>query len=167
MVEDKKVKSTDAEIALADAETTEFSKGEFNLLKDEALANQLFIRGLDVPLDENGRVMRKVAIQRIINWEDESKPLSAYRKMRVIFHRTGREEENSYVFLSLNGIAYQVPYEKEVSLPEPVIRSCCDNAVMTTNDYKGIDLENGKAIYAERDVHTVPYSFLGYVEAVK
>jgi len=163
--EDLKVMETTAELEQAAEENVEYTKEKFNLLKDEQLANQLFIRGLDVPLDENSRIMRKVAIQRIVKWEDESKPLSSYRKMRVIFHRTGREEENAYVFLSLNGTAYQVPYEKEVSLPEPVVRSCCDDAVMTANEYKGVDLENGKALYNERDVHVVPYTFLGYVEA--
>lgn len=163
--EDMPVMSTEAELEKAEQETVEFTKDKLNLLKDEQLANQLFIRGLDVPLDENSRIMRKVAIQRIVKWEDESKPLSSYRKMRVIFHRTGREEENAYVFLSLNGTAYQVPYEKEVALPEPVVRGCCDDAVMTSNDYKGIDLESGKALYNERDVHAVPYTFLGYVEA--
>lgn len=167
MVEEKKAKATAEEMKAEAVEHAEFVKINFQTLKDEALADQLIMRGLDVPLDENGRIMRKVAINRIIKWEDDAKPLDQFRKMRVVFHRTGREEENQYVFLSLNGVAYQIPYEREVALPEPVIRSCCDDAIMTVSEFKGMDLESGKAIYNERNVHTVPYTFLGYIEPTK
>jgi len=154
-----------AVIEAAELESADKVSRNYATMKDEQLGDCMFSRGLDVPLDENGRIMRKVAIQRIIKWDEDSKPLNAHRRMRVIFHRTGREEESPYVFLSLNGIAFQVPYEQEVSLPEPVVRGCCDDAIMTVNDYKGVDLEKGMAIYAERTVHTVPYTFLGYEEA--
>jgi hypothetical protein len=162
MIEDMGVKSTSSELLEKKEQNTKDEKVNFVLLKDDALIEECYRRGIDVPINENGKIIRKIAISKIAAWEDMAKPLSAARKMRVVFHRTGRQEEAPYVFLSLNGTAFQVPYEKEVSLPEPVVRGCCDDAAMTEYDFKGQDLVNGKAIYEERVVRTVPYTFLGY-----
>ena len=128
--------------------------------------NELVDRGLDIPLDD-GRLVRNIAIKTLSKRAKESTPLSAYRKMRVIFHRTGREAEAPYVFMSLNGTAFQAPYEVEVSLPEPVIRTCIDSAVVTEFDMKDFNQVTGSTNYVEKTIRAVPYTFLGYEEAVK
>lgn len=156
------VKDTAGEMLERNEKAQSDGKVNYMLMKDDALVEECYRRGIDVPINEGGKIIRKIAISKIAAWEEMAKPLSAARKMKVIFHRTGRQEEAPYVFLSLNGTAFQVPYEKEVSLPEPVVRACCDDAAMTEYDFKGQDLENGKAIYEERVVRTVPYTFLGY-----
>ncbi|KYC52201.1 MAG: hypothetical protein AMQ22_00928 [Candidatus Methanofastidiosum methylothiophilum] len=135
----------------------------YNNMKDADLMDELFKRGIDIPVDEHNKLVRPIAIKKVIKWDDAARPLNSYRKMKVIFHRSGREGEAPYVFLSLNGVAYQIPYEKEVELPEPVIRGCADNAVTTEYEFTGIN-DKGSATYNERVVRACPYTFLGYVE---
>lgn len=128
---------------------------------DAAIMTEMSDRGLEIPID-NGRLVRTVAIRMLKSAIDASKPLDTYRKMRVIFHRSGREAEAPYLFLGLNGRSFQVPYEVEVLLPEPVVRTCCDNAVITEYDIKSFDKSKGAVEVSERVIRAVPYTFVGY-----
>ena len=158
LVEDKVVDNT-VEVKAAPAK-----KINFATLSDTELMNNMTERGLEIPLD-NGKLVRLPAIHKLRAYEEAARPLSSYRKMRVIFHRSGKEAEAPYVFMSLNGTALQAPYEKEVVIPEPVIRGCIDNAVMTEYELKDFDPAKGASTYEERVIRTVPYTFLGYVDA--
>jgi hypothetical protein len=146
-----------------EAVAVEPKKINYSALNDTELMNMMVERGLEIPLD-NGKLVRMPAIRGLKAYEEAARPLSSYRRMRVIFHRSGKEAEAPYVFMSLNGYATQAPYEKEVSIPEPVIRGCIDNAVMTEYEMKDFDTASGTTKYEERVIRTVPYTFLGYEE---
>lgn len=147
----------------AATEIRDAGKVNFATMSDERLMECLFERGIEIPTDD-GRLVRKVAIQKLIAWEDNAKPLDSYRKVRCIFQRSGRENEAPYVFLSLNGTAYQVPYDKEVLLPEPVIRACVDLAVQTDLTLTEETDRSGNMRYNEKQIRSVPYTFLGYAD---
>lgn len=138
----------------------------FASASDTDLMGMMLDRNLEIPLD-NGNLVRRAAIDKLKSYEEAAKPLRDYRRMRVIFHRSGKEAESPYVFMSLNGTAYQAPYEKEVSIPEPVIRGCIDTAVVTEYEMKDFDPASGSTRYEERVIRAVPYTFLGYEEARK
>lgn len=140
------------------------AKKNFVIMTDTELMNELVDRGLDIPTDD-GKLVRNVAIKALVKRAKESTPLSAYRRMRVIFHRTGKEAESPYVFMSLNGTAFQAPYEVEVSIPEPMIRTCIDAAVVTNYDMTDFNQNTGSTNYVEKVIRAVPYTFLGYEEA--
>ena len=138
----------------------------FVTMTDSELMNEMLERGLEIPMDD-GKLVRGVALKKLSKKAKESMSLDSFRKMRVIFHRTGKESEAPYVFMSLNGTAFQAPYEVEVSIPEPVIRGCIDNAVSTEYDMKDFDSVKGSTNYSEKSVRAYPYTFLGYEEAKK
>lgn len=140
------------------------AKKNFVIMSDTELMNELIDRNLDIPMDD-GKLIRNAAIKSLTKRAKQSTPLSAYRRMRVIFHRTGKEAESPYVFMSLNGTAFQAPYEVEVSLPEPVIRTCIDAAVVTNYDMTDFNQNTGSTNYVEKVLRAVPYTFLGYEEA--
>lgn len=152
---------------VAEVKQPETSTVNYTTLPNEVLMDELFKRGIDIPMSDDGKLVRKVAVQKLLKWEEAAKPLNSYRKMRVVFHRSGRESEAPYVFLSLNGVAYQAPYEKEVELPEPVIRACVDNATIDEMEFTGEIDGQGRAIYKENKIKSHPYTFLGYVEESK
>lgn len=147
-------------------DTTTVKKVNYGMMSDTELMNAMVEKGLEIPLD-NGKLVRLPTITALKAHEEAARPLSSYRRMRVIFHRSGKEAEAPYVFMSLNGHATQAPYEKEVSIPEPVIRACIDNAVMTEYEMKDFDTATGSTKYDERVIRTVPYTFLGYEDAHK
>jgi hypothetical protein len=147
-------------------DTTPVNNLGYAAMTDTELMNRMLDLNLEIPLD-NGKLVRNVAVSKLRAHEQAARPLNSYRKMRVIFHRSGKEAEAPYVFMALNGTAYQAPYEKEVSIPEPVIRGCIDNAVVTEYEMKDFDTVKGATNYDERVIRAVPYTFLGYEEASK
>jgi len=140
------------------------AKKNFVVMSDTELMNELLDRNLPIPMDD-GKLIRNATIKSLTKRAKESTPLSAYRRMRVIFHRTGKEAEAPYVFMSLNGTAFQAPYEVEVSIPEPMMRTCIDAAVVTNYDMADFNAATGSTNYVEKVIRAVPYTFLGYEEA--
>jgi hypothetical protein len=67
-----------------------------------------------------------------------------------------------YVFASLNEKTFQAPYEKEVVLPEYVLRECIDRAVTTNIVYE--EDEFGRTKTKEQKTPLYPYTLVGYVE---
>ena len=72
-------------------------KRNYVAMTDTELMDELVSRQMEIPLDNN-KLVRKVAIHLLAKYEEQKKPLNAYRKMRVIFHRSGKEGEAPYVF---------------------------------------------------------------------
>lgn len=140
------------------AKTTPYTKQT-----DNELRTLLHERGIEMPVDEDKKLLRKIAISELKKWDTANAPRED-KQMRVIFHRSPAEGAGSYVFLALNGRAYQAPYEKEVVLPESVVRACCDNALNVQFRNTGKVDENQRVRYEEEVIHTQPYTFLGYVE---
>lgn len=126
---------------------------------DEDLRELFFARNMKVPVNDNGKLMKSQAIQELQIYDRQHPEL--YREKRrflVRFQRTSSETMASYVFLSLNGTAYQVPYDTEVWLPEDVLRSCVDNAVETHYEVKADDT-NAYAPTTHAPVERRPFAY--------
>lgn len=124
-------------------------------------------RNLEAPLGDDGKLIRKIAMDMLKKWDEENEE-KPERFVRVVFHKSAEEASLPYVFLSLNGKAYQAPYEKEVVIPESVLRSCCDLAKRTERRMSNKPTQSGKNLhYEEYSVMTQPYTFLGYVEQLE
>lgn len=139
-------------------------KKNFVGMNDSELMNELLDRGLDIPM-QDGKLIRMVALKLLSKKQKDSVSIDDHRRMRVVFHRSGKEAEAPYVFMSLNGTAFQAPYEVEVSIPEPVIRGCIDSAVVTEYAMQDFDAVKGHTNYSEKVIRAIPYTFLGYEEA--
>lgn len=135
----------------------------YNKQTDNELRALLHERMIEMPVDEDNKLIRKIAIAELKKW-DSNNVVRDDKKMRVVFHRSPSDAAAESVFLALNGTAYQAPYEKEVVLPESVIRACCDCAMNSHYRNTGKVDANNRVIYDEEIIHTQPYTFLGYVE---
>lgn len=132
-------------------------------LKNNELHTLLHQRSLEAVLGDDGKLIRQIAVDKLKKWDAENEETPT-RMCRAVFHKTGDEAALPYVFLALNGKTYQAPYDKEVVIPEHVLKACCDNAKRTTYRMDGIDKETGLVKYRKDTIHTQPYTILGYVE---
>ncbi len=139
------------------------AKVTYSKMKDNELRALLHEREIDMPLDEDNKLIRKIAYAELKKWDTNNK-VRVDRKMKVVFHKTAEEAAAPFVFLALNGKAYQAPFETEVVLPESVIKACCDHAKRTEYINTGKTDDNGRIEYNEVEIHTQPYTFIEYVE---
>lgn len=147
--------------------TKETMNEKINLSGTDAyLRDELFKRNMFIPLDENNKLIRKHAISLLQEWETVHSDSNGSRKCRVIFHASMNPSAGPYVFASVNDKTYKAPYEKEVQIPEYILRECIDRAV--TTDYKFADDDNtGRAKRIEVKTPVYPYTFMGYVDEEK
>lgn len=140
-------------------------KKNYNLMKDAELRDILFRRGLTIPMDDDGKLLRAHAVAVIEGDDEQRRPLADYPKVRVIFHRTAEASNNKgYIFVKHNDLPLQIPYGVEVKLPEPVLKSTIDNAVIKHYEFDGVDEQTNTARYTMFESKRFPYTFLGYVE---
>ena len=132
-------------------------KGTNDYLRDE-----LFKRKLFIPTDDEGKLIRAHAITLLQEWETEHPYDKKPRKCRVIFHHSMNPSAGPYVFASINEKNFQAPYEKEVIIPEYMLRECVDRAVTKSIVYE--EDEFGRTQTVEHKTPVYPYTMLGYVE---
>lgn len=105
-------------------------KVNFQNLPDTELYKFLRNYCLEVPENDKGKLVRGEAIQSLLSYQ-EMLISEEDRRMKVVFHKSGDPAQGEYVFIGLNGRGYQIPFDKEVVLPESVVR-VCDDAKTTT-----------------------------------
>lgn len=132
-------------------------KGTSDYLRDE-----LFKRRLFIPTDENGKLIREHAITLLQEWETTHSYDENKRKCKVIFHHSMNPSAGPYVFASVNEKNFRAPYEKEVVVPEYMLRECIDRAVTTNIVYE--EDEYGRMQTREQKTPVYPYTLLGYAE---
>lgn len=132
-------------------------KGSSDYLRDE-----LFKRNLFIPTDDEGKLIRAHAISLLQDWESNHPYDVKPRKCRVIFHHSMNPSAGPYVFASVNEKNFQAPYEKEVIVPEYMLRECIDRAVTTNIVYE--EDEFGRTQTKEQKTPLYPYTMLGYVD---
>lgn len=127
---------------------------------DLDLRNALLDRGLPTPEDDDKKLMRTQAIRLLRDWKQDYDNVKPERNCRVIFHASTNANAGPYVFASLNSRTYQIPYEKEVTIPESILRECIDRAKIT--EYRQTQNENDKYVVTTRKVPVYPYTFICY-----
>lgn len=132
-------------------------KGTNDYLRDE-----LFKRNLFIPTDDESKLIRQHAITLLQEWETTHPYDEKQKKCRVIFHHSMNPSAGPYVFASINEKNFQAPYEKEVIVPEYMLRECIDRAVTTNIVYE--EDEFGRTQTKEQKTPLYPYTMLGYVE---
>lgn len=132
-------------------------KGTNDYLRDE-----LFKRHLFIPTDDEGKLIRAHAITLLQGWETEHPYDQKQKKCRVIFHHSMNPSAGPYVYASINEKNFQAPYEKEVVIPEYMLRECIDRAVTKSIVYE--EDEFGRTQTVEHKTPVYPYTMLGYVE---
>lgn len=125
------------------------------------LRDQLFQRGIKIPESDEGKLIRKHALQLLRNWEQNYADMAPKRKCRVIFHTSSNPSSGPYVFASVNNKNFQAPYGKEVVIPEYMLRECIDRAQTIT--YITVKDEYNRDRIEEQRSPLYPYTFLGYV----
>lgn len=85
---------------------------------------------LVIPENEKGKLIREGALRALIDYQNMLLA-EEDRRVKVVFHKTGDPAQGDYVFIGHNGRGYQIPFEKEVVIPESVAR-VCDDAMVTT-----------------------------------
>ena len=138
----------------------------YSKMKNNELRVLLIEREIELSnvIDDDGKLIRKAAYAKLKKWDEEHPTPKKDRMMKVVFHKTPEETAAPFVFLALNGKAYQAPFEKEVEIPETVIRACCDHAKRREFINTGETDENHRVIYNEVEIHTQPYTFIEYVD---
>jgi len=87
------------------------------------------------------------------------------RRVKVIFHKSGDPTQGEYVFIGHNGRGYQIPFDKEVVLPESAVR-VCDDAIVVT--YKQSATSTMGQITHDSFQHKLyPYTILSFVDTEK
>ena len=116
---------------------------------------------LDVPETEKGKLIRGEAVSILTEYQ-EMLMNEEDRRVKVVFHKTGDPTQGEYVFIGLNGRGYQIPFEKEVVLPQSVIE-VADNAVVTT--YKQSARSSFGEITHDSFEHKLyPYTIISFME---
>lgn len=79
--------------------------------------------------------------------------------VKVIFHSLG-EQDIPYVFVGLNGASFYLPKEKEIEIPDFILKSCIKDAVEDRLMPKvGSD---GSIDYIVRKVQRFPYTIVDF-----
>ena len=116
---------------------------------------------LAVPENEKGKLIRDTAMRALISYQ-EMLMNEEDRRVKVLFHKTGDPTQGEYVFIGHNGKGYQIPFDKEVVLPESVVK-VCDDAVVTT--YKQSTLSDTDNIIHDTFDHKLyPYTVIDFME---
>lgn len=116
---------------------------------------------LAVPENEKGKLIRAEAISVLTQYQDMLMA-EEDRRIKVIFHKTGDPTQGEYVFIGHNGRGYQIPFDKEVVLPESVVK-VADDAVVTT--FKQSARSTLGDIHHDSFEHKLyPYTILQYME---
>ena len=118
-------------------------------------------RGLVPPLTDTGNLARAEAITRCIEWDNLQASCDTSRKVRVIFHSSSNCSAGPYVFASVNDKNFQAPYEKEVEIPEYMLRECIDRAKSISYE-KRVERE-GRSHTVQHSTPVYPYTYLGVV----
>lgn len=136
-------------------------KINFTTQTDEFLKKTLQYFCLQMPEDEKGNFLRGEAVQRLTDYQNM---LAAEedRRVKAIFHRTGDPTLGEYVFIGLNGRAYQIPYDLEVVVPESVLRVADDARV--TQFKQGGKTSAGNVSYTTYDHRVYPYTLIEYID---
>ena len=129
---------------------------------NDYLCDELFKRHLFIPTDDEGKLIRAHAITLLQEWETEHPYDQKQKKCRVIFHHSMNPSAGPYVYASINEKNFQAPYEKEVVIPEYMLRECIDRAVTKSIVYE--EDEFGRTQTVEHKTPVYPYTMLGYVE---
>nr|DAS94425.1 MAG TPA: hypothetical protein [Caudoviricetes sp.] len=129
---------------------------------DLELRDALFQRGLAIPLTEENQLIRAHALQMLRDWEQQHENEAPARKCRVIFHQSGNPSSGPYVYASINEKNFQAPFNKEVVIPEYMLRECIDRAQIVS--YREEKDEYNRPVTVEVRTPIYPYTFLGYVE---
>lgn len=136
-------------------------KINFATQTDEFLKKTLAYFCLQLPEDNKGNFIRGEAVQRLTDYQNMM-AAEEDRRVKVIFHRTGDPTLGEYVFIGLNGRAYQIPYDVEVVLPESVVR-VADDARVTQFKQSG-KTEQGNVRYTSFDHKVYPYTMVEYLD---
>lgn len=98
---------------------------------------------------------------------DEVMRQSKETRVRIIFHSTPEPGGNMQIKMGLNGRAYVVKRDTEVSLPESVFNACIRDAVQTL--YEPVkDPETGITTVSQpREVARFSYTILGIIPGRK
>ena len=116
---------------------------------------------LEVPENEKGKLVRGEAVDILTKYQEMLRN-EEDRRMKVIFHKSGDPTQGEYVFIGHNGRGYQIPFDKEVVLPESVVR-VCDDAVVVT--YKQAATSSMGQITHDSFKHKLyPYTILSFVD---
>jgi hypothetical protein len=136
------------------------TNNKYTTYKDVELVSELRSRGRAAIIDQDGRVMRAEAIRILLELDAEA--ITNTRKVRVIFHDSSNPSAGPYVFASINDRNFQAPYEKEVVVPEYMLRECIDRAVTTMHVQEEDELGIRRTV--RKRIPTYPYTLLGYIE---
>lgn len=129
---------------------------------DVELRDALFQRGLAIPTTDDGKLIRKHALQMLHDWEQQFELATPKRKCRVIFHQSGNPSSGPYVFASINEKNFQAPFNKEVVVPEYMLRECIDRAQIVSYREERDEYNRPQVVEVRTPIY--PYTFLGYVE---
>lgn len=135
---------------------------KYSDLKDAEIMSLMRAWNLTPPLTEEGRLAREEACARCREWENAQASCDTNKRVRVIFHSSSNPSAGPYVFASINDKNFQAPFEKEVEIPEYMLRECIDRA--KTTFFEQQEDERGRRVTVQRSTPTYPYTYLGIVE---
>lgn len=113
-------------------------------MKNADLINSLTERGISVPRSQKGLLMRKEAIEAMIEWEAQHGQLAEMSKRKTGFARIKIHEQEGvnsspYVFVCVNGTSYYIPRNEEVVVPENVLNVLKDARPIITRSERMSD----------------------------
>lgn len=162
----EEIKST-VETVETEAEVKpEQTKKSITALSNEDLLVELYKRKIAPVRGDDGHLIRQIAYMQIKEHDANVLPEDTatgkkYRKMVVKFNRNGASTSTApYVAITHNGVNYFCPYEKEVSLPEYVIKGPVDDAIETRVQFTGDFRKDGSYIYNYSNNNVLNYTFV-------
>ena len=136
-------------------------KINFQTLPDAELYGFLKHYCLEVPENEKGKLIREQAVRTLIGYQNMLAS-EEDRRVKVIFHKTGDPTQGEYVFIGLNGRGYQIPFDREVVLPESVVRVCDDSKVTTFK--QSATSHMGEIVHDSFEHNLYPYTILEFMD---
>jgi len=84
-------------------------------------------------------------------------PDGSIKTVKVIFNNTG-ENDMPYLFIGHNGRGWYLPKEKEIFIPEFLLKSCIQDAVEVHEE--AYRTPSGQMAYREKRIHRFPYTII-------
>lgn len=131
---------------------------DYKSLKDAEVVSLCVDRGIAVPYNSEGRVIRNEALRLLREKDKEARANEADNRVWVVFHHSGNPSAGPYVFASVNGKNLQAPYEKEVCIPKYFLTECIDRAHTTQRKYQL--QSDGTTASIVTKIPTYPYTVL-------
>lgn len=132
----------------------------FTLETDDRLRKFLDHYCLEVPVNEEGKLIRVDAVKALTEYQN-TMASKENRLYKAVFHRTGEVNQAPYIIVNVGYKRYTIPYEVEVVINDAIKRVIDDAVIESYEQTPKSKSAIGELTYETTHKKRFPYTMLG------